>query len=54
VFEDTPVGIQAARAAGMKAVGVTTTHPSSALRGADEIVQRLDELSVSQLRTWFA
>ena len=27
VFEDAPVGIQAAKAAGMHAVGVTTTHP---------------------------
>ena len=54
VFEDTPVGIEAARAAGMKAVAVTTTHPPQALKDADAIVQRLDELSIAQLRTWFA
>ena len=28
VFEDAPFGIQAAKAAGMYAVGVTTTHPA--------------------------
>src|SRR3954467_6626315 len=31
VFEDAPVGIQAAKAAGMRAVGVTTTHPADGL-----------------------
>jgi beta-phosphoglucomutase len=43
VFEDAPVGIQAAKAAGMYAVGVTTTHPSAALEeaGADEVVANL-------------
>ena len=43
VFEDAPVGIQAAKAAGMYAVGVGTTHPPEALRaaGADEVVARL-------------
>lgn len=43
VFEDAPVGIQAAKAAGAWAVGVGTTHPLSALRdaGADEVVADL-------------
>ena len=43
VFEDAPVGIQAAKAAGMYAVGVTTTHPAAALEdaGADEVVDNL-------------
>jgi HAD superfamily hydrolase (TIGR01509 family) len=43
VFEDAPVGIQAAKAAGMRAVGVTTTHPAEALweAGADEVVDGL-------------
>ena len=43
VFEDAPVGIQAAKAAGMYAVGVTTTHPAGPLReaGADEVVGNL-------------
>ena len=40
VFEDAPVGIQAAKAAGMYAVGLTTSHPEQALwdAGADEVV----------------
>jgi HAD superfamily hydrolase (TIGR01509 family) len=43
VFEDAPVGIQAAKAAGMFAVGVATTHPAESLAasGADEVVQDL-------------
>ncbi|MHB1558544.1 MAG: HAD family hydrolase [Isosphaeraceae bacterium] len=43
VFEDAPVGIQAARAAGMYAVGVMTTVSAEALRqaGADEVVPNL-------------
>ena len=34
VVEDAPPGIEAARAAGMLAVGVTTTHTADQLRGA--------------------
>jgi HAD superfamily hydrolase (TIGR01509 family) len=43
VFEDAPVGIQAAKAAGMYAVGVGTTHNLESLEraGADEVVERL-------------
>jgi HAD superfamily hydrolase (TIGR01509 family) len=43
VFEDAPVGIQAAKAAGMYAVGVTTSNPAAALwdAGADEVVDTL-------------
>ncbi len=43
VFEDATVGIQAAKAAGMYAVGLTTTHPVAALAqsGADLVVESL-------------
>ncbi len=43
VFEDAPVGIQAAKAAGMLAVGVASSHPNAALweAGADEVVADL-------------
>ena len=43
VFEDAPVGIQAAKAAGMYAVGLTTSHPAGVLwdAGADEVVENL-------------
>jgi HAD superfamily hydrolase (TIGR01509 family) len=51
VFEDAPVGIQAAKAAGMYAVGVTTTHPAAALAnaGADEVVESLASYDVARL-----
>ncbi len=51
VFEDAPVGIQAARAAGMYAVGLTTTHPAAALEeaGADEVVADLVGYDVARL-----
>ena len=54
VFEDAHVGIQAARAAGMKVVGVATTHPASALREADRVVGRMDELSIEEIGSWFS
>ena len=51
VFEDAPVGIQAAKAAGMYAVGLTTTHPAGALveAGADEVVEDLVGYEVARL-----
>lgn len=50
VFEDAFVGIEAARAGGMKVVGVATTHPLEQLRShVDRAVARLDELSVDDL-----
>lgn len=48
------MGIEAARAAGMKVVGVATTHPAEVLQGADKIVTRLDELKVEELAEWFS
>jgi beta-phosphoglucomutase family hydrolase len=41
VVEDAPAGIEAARRAGMRALGVRTTHPTLA---ADWIAERLDQL----------
>ena len=51
VFEDAPVGIQAAKAAGMRAVGVTTSHPAPALwdAGADEVFETLRGYDVERL-----
>jgi len=54
VFEDALVGLEAARAGGMKAVGVATTHPPESLTGADLVVRRLDELGVDALARLFA
>ncbi len=51
VFEDAPVGIQAAKAAGMRAVGVGTTHPLESLvrAGADEVVADLTGYDAGRL-----
>jgi HAD superfamily hydrolase (TIGR01509 family) len=51
VFEDATVGIQAAKAAGMYAVGLTTTHPAAALAqsGADLVVESLVGFDVDRL-----
>jgi HAD superfamily hydrolase (TIGR01509 family) len=53
VFEDAPVGIEAARAAGMWAVGIGTTHPLEKLRdaGAHEVVPDLRDYD---FRPWLA
>jgi HAD superfamily hydrolase (TIGR01509 family) len=53
VFEDAHVGIEAARAGGMRVVAVATTHALSELTAADRAVQRLDELQPDELATWF-
>jgi len=54
VFEDAFAGIEAARAGGMKVVGVATTHPAAELAGkVDRVVHRLDELSVEDLVALF-
>jgi mannitol-1-/sugar-/sorbitol-6-phosphatase len=42
-FEDAPAGIQAARAAGMPVVGITTTHEASALAEATVVIGDLTE-----------
>ncbi|MGC8643260.1 MAG: HAD family hydrolase [Isosphaeraceae bacterium] len=51
VFEDAPFGIQAARAAGMYAIGVTTSHPAPVLwdAGAHEVVDSLAGYDVAPL-----
>jgi sugar-phosphatase len=47
VIEDTPAGLEAARAAGMRAIGVCGTYAANALAMADLIVTRLDQLRIS-------
>jgi beta-phosphoglucomutase family hydrolase len=49
VFEDAVVGVQAARAAGMQVVALTTTHAAENFSDADTIVPNLEHLSLTQL-----
>ena len=46
VVEDTPPGIEAARAAGMRAIGVATTYPAERLAAADAVAGRLEDVAV--------
>jgi len=48
VIEDTPAGLEAARAAGMRAVGVCGTYSANALAIADLIVPRLIALRIAE------
>ena len=45
VIEDTPVGITAARNAGMDVIGITTSHPKSALKQATFIADDYAEIN---------
>lgn len=44
VFEDAVVGINSAKAAGMKVIGVLTTHSAAELSGADALITDYTEL----------
>jgi sugar-phosphatase len=44
VVEDAPAGVAAGRAAGMRVVGVTTTHAPDALGEADAVIADLRDL----------
>ena len=47
VVEDAPAGLAAARAAGMRSVGIAGTFPRAALADADVIVNAFERFSVS-------
>jgi beta-phosphoglucomutase family hydrolase len=49
VFEDAHVGIEAAHAAGMRVIAITTTHPVEQLSAADLVVKSFDELTVERV-----
>ena len=44
-IEDSRWGIESAKAAGMKCVGITTTYPAPELRSADHVIDSLEEFS---------
>ena len=50
-IEDSRWGIESARAAGMKCVGITHTYPASELSAADAIVDRLEALTPDFVRS---
>jgi tRNA threonylcarbamoyl adenosine modification protein YeaZ len=49
VIEDAVGGVSAARAAGMRSVGVTANHPRESLKLADLVVDSLAELTASDI-----
>ena len=53
VFEDAPPGIAAARAAGCRVVGLTTTHAAEELEQADVLVPDLTHVRASRARDRF-
>ena len=48
-IEDSRWGLESARAAGMRAIGVTTTYPAAQLTGADIVVSSLAEISTEMV-----
>ena len=52
VFEDAPAGVEAARSAGMRVVGVLTTHDPHDLRRADLLVEEFTAITVRDFVTW--
>jgi sugar-phosphatase len=47
VIEDAPAGIQAARAGGMKVIGITSTYAAAALSLADAVIGKLEQVRVT-------
>ena len=47
VIEDAPAGIQAARAGGMKVIGITSTYKAGALERADAVIGELGQIRVA-------
>jgi len=50
VIEDTPAGIEAAKAAGLYCIGVTHSYPAAALPKLDHVVESLEQLNFLKLR----
>jgi beta-phosphoglucomutase len=50
-IEDSRWGVQSARAAGLRVIGVTHTYTSDALAGTDVVIDHLDQLTPALLAT---
>lgn len=53
-IEDSPWGLESARAAGLRTIGVTHTYPRDRLTAADVVIDSLDEVSVEFVRDLLA
>jgi beta-phosphoglucomutase family hydrolase len=53
VIEDAVAGVEGARNAGMKCIAVTNTHKAAELSGADLVVDSLEEVGITGLRSLF-
>jgi beta-phosphoglucomutase len=51
VIEDSPLGVRAARTAGMKCLAIANTHPRQELEEADKVVDSLEEVDLITLLT---
>ncbi len=49
VIEDSHWGLQAAKAAGMRAVAITNTYAAEHLKPADKVIEHLAELTLPDL-----
>lgn len=47
VIEDAPAGIESARAAGMKVIGITSTYAADALEHANAVIGKLAQIQVT-------
>ncbi|HAT31277.1 MAG TPA: beta-phosphoglucomutase [Janthinobacterium sp.] len=54
VFEDAPLGVEAARRAGMRAVVLTTTLPAQAFAAFDNVIQIASDFSALSVDALFA
>jgi beta-phosphoglucomutase family hydrolase len=53
VIEDAVAGVKAAKAAGMRCIAVTNSHPAESLAGADLVVDSLQKVGLNELNKLF-
>jgi HAD superfamily hydrolase (TIGR01509 family) len=53
VFEDSIVGIRAAKSAGMRCIAITNTYPPELLKAADLIIESYDKKSIEIIKNNF-